>query len=100
MAKIERILIVGGGIAGLTAAIALRQRGFSPDLIERSPAWRAVGAGIAVQPNAMRVLMRLGVGAAVERAGAPVRWFKFCTDACACEELLRSGAECSGADIR
>jgi FAD-dependent urate hydroxylase len=80
MAKIERILIVGGGIAGLTAAIALRQRGFSPELIERSPAWRAVGAGIAVQPNAMRVLMRLGVGAAFERAGAPVRWFKFCTD--------------------
>ena len=79
MAKVERILIVGGGIAGLTAAIALRQRGFSPELIEREPAWRAVGAGIALQPNAMRLLRALGVGTAVERAGAPLRRFKYCT---------------------
>jgi 2-polyprenyl-6-methoxyphenol hydroxylase-like FAD-dependent oxidoreductase len=80
MAKIERILIAGGGIAGLTAAIALRQRGFSPELVEREPIWRAVGAGIALQPNAMRVLTRLGVGTAVECAGATLRRFKFCTD--------------------
>ena len=79
MAKIEHILIVGGGIAGLTTAIALRQRGFNPELIEREPAWQAVGAGIALQPNAMRLLMRLGVGTAVERAGAPLRRFKYCT---------------------
>jgi 2-polyprenyl-6-methoxyphenol hydroxylase-like FAD-dependent oxidoreductase len=79
MAKVERILIVGGGIAGLTAAIALRQRGFSPELIEREPAWQAVGAGIALQPNAMRLLMSLGVGTAVERAGAPLRRFRYCT---------------------
>ena len=79
MAKIEHILIVGGGIAGLTAAIALRQRGFSPELIEREPAWQAVGAGIALQPNAMRSLIRLRVGTAVERAGAPLRRFKYCT---------------------
>jgi 2-polyprenyl-6-methoxyphenol hydroxylase-like FAD-dependent oxidoreductase len=57
MAKVESILIVGGGVAGLTAAIALRQRGFTPELIEREPAWQAVGAGIALQPNAMRLLM-------------------------------------------
>jgi 2-polyprenyl-6-methoxyphenol hydroxylase-like FAD-dependent oxidoreductase len=79
MAKVERILIVGGGIAGLTAAIALRQRGFSPELIEREPASQAVGAGIALQPNAMRLLIRLGIGAAVERVGAPLRRFKYCT---------------------
>jgi 2-polyprenyl-6-methoxyphenol hydroxylase-like FAD-dependent oxidoreductase len=79
MAKVERILIVGGGIAGLTAAIALRQRGFSPELIEREPAWQAVGAGIALQPNAMRLLMNLGVGTAVKRAGAPLERFKYCT---------------------
>jgi 2-polyprenyl-6-methoxyphenol hydroxylase-like FAD-dependent oxidoreductase len=79
MATVERILIVGGGIAGLTAAIALRQRGFSPELIEREPAWRAVGAGIALQPNAMRLLMNLGVGTAVKRAGAPLERFKYYT---------------------
>jgi 2-polyprenyl-6-methoxyphenol hydroxylase-like FAD-dependent oxidoreductase len=79
MAKVERILIVGGGIAGLTAAIALRQRGFSPELIERSPTWQAVGAGIALQSNATRLLLSLGVGTAVERAGAPLRRFKYCT---------------------
>jgi 2-polyprenyl-6-methoxyphenol hydroxylase-like FAD-dependent oxidoreductase len=40
MAKVEHILIVGGGIAGLTAAVALRQRGFNPELIERGPRGR------------------------------------------------------------
>jgi 2-polyprenyl-6-methoxyphenol hydroxylase-like FAD-dependent oxidoreductase len=79
MGKVERILIVGGGIAGLTATIALRQRGFSPELIEREPEWRTAGAGIALQPNAIRVLRRLGVGMAVERAGAPLQRFKYCT---------------------
>jgi 2-polyprenyl-6-methoxyphenol hydroxylase-like FAD-dependent oxidoreductase len=79
MAKVERILIVGGGIAGLTAAIALRQHGFSPELIEREPAWRAAGAGIALQPNAMRLLHTLGVGTAVKSAGAPLERFKYCT---------------------
>jgi 2-polyprenyl-6-methoxyphenol hydroxylase-like FAD-dependent oxidoreductase len=69
MAKVERILIVGGGIAGLTAAIALRQHGFNPELIEREPTWQAVGAGIAL----------LGLGTAVKRAGAPLERFKYCT---------------------
>src|ERR1700722_1105005 len=79
MAKVERILIVGGGIAGLMAAIALRQHGFSPELIECEPAWRTAGAGIALQPNAMRLLRAFGVGMAVKRAGAPLRRFKYCT---------------------
>jgi 2-polyprenyl-6-methoxyphenol hydroxylase-like FAD-dependent oxidoreductase len=79
MAKLERILIVGGGIAGLTVAVALRQRGFDPELVERETAWRAVGAGIAMQPNATRVLRTLGVGTAFERAGAKLRRFVFCS---------------------
>ena len=78
MANIERILIVSGGIAGLTLATALHQQDFTAQLIERSPSWHAVRAGIAVQPNGMRILHALGMGAAVERAGACIRHWDFC----------------------
>jgi len=70
-----RILIVGGGIAGLAFATALRRRGFNAELAEREPQWKPAGGGIAVQPNAMCVLHELGVGSTVEGAGARVhRW--------------------------
>jgi 2-polyprenyl-6-methoxyphenol hydroxylase-like FAD-dependent oxidoreductase len=72
-----RILIVGGGIAGLGLRVALRQRGFQPDLIERETHWQPPGAGIAVQPNAMRVLDGLGLSTAMERAGATIRRWQF-----------------------
>jgi 2-polyprenyl-6-methoxyphenol hydroxylase-like FAD-dependent oxidoreductase len=78
MAHTERILIVGGGIAGLTLATALHQHGFQAELIERSPVWHAIGAGIAVQPNGMRILHALGIGASVEQAGAVIRHWDFC----------------------
>ncbi len=77
MAHAERILIVGGGIAGLTLATALSQQGFKADLVERSPVWHTVGAGIMVQANGMRVLRALGLGAAVEQAGVVVRRWGF-----------------------
>jgi len=60
MARAKRILIVGGGIGGLSLAAALRREGFMPSLIERSPVWRTVGAGIAMQPNGIRVLHEWG----------------------------------------
>ncbi len=73
MANVDRILIVGGGIAGLSLATALHQHGFTAELVERSTAWPATGAGILVQANGMRMLRALGLGAAVEQAGAVVR---------------------------
>jgi FAD-dependent urate hydroxylase len=79
MTRNERILIVGGGIAGLTAAVALRARGFDPELIERAPAWRTVGLGITLQPNAMRLLRALRVAASIESAGAGLRRFRYLT---------------------
>ena len=56
MAEIDRILIVGGGIGGLSMATALHRQGFTSELVERSPAWPAAGAGIALHANGVRVL--------------------------------------------
>jgi 2-polyprenyl-6-methoxyphenol hydroxylase-like FAD-dependent oxidoreductase len=78
MANIERILIVGGGIAGLTLATALHRQGFKTELVERSSSWHAAGAGILLHANGMRILRALGLGEAVEQAGAIVRHWSFC----------------------
>ena len=78
MAHIERILIVGGGIAGLTLARALHRRGFQAELVERSPSWQATGAAIQLHANGLRVLHALGLGQAVEQAGVVVRHWLFC----------------------
>ena len=78
MANIERILIVGGGIAGLTLATALHRQGFRAELVERSASWHATGAGILLHANGMRILRALGLGDSVEQAGAVVRHWSFC----------------------
>ena len=88
MADVETVLIVGGGIAGLTLGRALRGRGFTVEIVERSAMWRAEGGGIAVQPNGMRMLRALGLDAAVERAGTRVRLWHFCDQA---GEVLSEG---------
>lgn len=77
MASIDKILIVGAGIGGLTSAAALAQHGFSPELVERDPAWVAVGAGIAIQPNAMRILRWLGMDGSIRAVGAALRRWTF-----------------------
>jgi salicylate hydroxylase len=54
-------LVVGGGIGGLTAALALARRGRSVHVLEKAPAFTEIGAGLQLAPNATRVLTELGV---------------------------------------
>lgn len=53
--------VVGGGIGGLAAAIALRRTGWDVTVYEREPGFSEVGAGISLWPNGLRALERLGV---------------------------------------
>ena len=58
---LDSVLIVGGGIGGLTAAIALRRKGYPVEIIERDPKWSVYGVGIIQQMNVVRAMKDLGV---------------------------------------
>jgi 2-polyprenyl-6-methoxyphenol hydroxylase-like FAD-dependent oxidoreductase len=62
-----RVIIIGSGIAGLAAAIALRKVGTDVTLYERAPELREVGAGISLWANALRALDYLDAGESVRR---------------------------------
>lgn len=51
MSRGERITVVGGGIGGMTAAIALAQAGFATTLLEAAPAFGDIGAGVTLSLN-------------------------------------------------
>ena len=65
-----RVVIVGGGIGGVAAANALVQCGLDVRVYEQASTLSEVGAGLALQPNGLRVLRRLGFGDAIARYGA------------------------------
>src|SRR5512146_2622574 len=69
------VAIIGGGIGGLTAALSLLRVGVDVHVYERTKMITEVGAGIAVSPNATRVLHRLGLSPALESIGVkPLAW--------------------------
>jgi FAD-dependent urate hydroxylase len=64
-----QVAIVGGGIGGLTAALALRRFGHEPVVVEQTAQLRPVGAGISLWPNGIKVLNLLGLGPQVAAIG-------------------------------
>ncbi len=65
-----RIVVVGGGIGGLAASIALQRAGHEVVVLERAPRIEALGAGITLFANAINALERLGVAEAIAALGA------------------------------
>jgi len=68
----DQIIVVGGGLGGLTAALALAQRGFRVQVLEGAPEFGAIGFGIQFGPNIFHALDRIGLSATVlEKADSP-----------------------------
>ncbi|RJQ92407.1 FAD-dependent monooxygenase [Amycolatopsis panacis] len=61
------VVIAGGGLGGLCAALSLRQRGLRTTVVEAAPQLGEIGAGIQTAPNASRILLGLGLRARLER---------------------------------
>ena len=55
----QRILVIGGGFAGMSAAIELRKRGADVDLVEIDPGWRNCGTGISLAGATLRAFQQL-----------------------------------------
>ncbi|NUP22684.1 MAG: 2-polyprenyl-6-methoxyphenol hydroxylase [Streptomyces sp.] len=64
-------IVVGGGIGGLAAALALHRIGWQATVLERAPVLSEIGAGMSQAPNAMRALAELGVEQQARAAGVP-----------------------------
>jgi len=69
MSEVRRVLVVGGGVGGLTAATAFAQRGVEAVLIERRPAFDVPGVGLGQPANALRIYDALGVLDAILATG-------------------------------
>jgi 2-polyprenyl-6-methoxyphenol hydroxylase-like FAD-dependent oxidoreductase len=65
-------VVIGGGIGGLTAAVALRRVGWRVTVLERAATFGEIGAGITLLSNGLRCLDAIGLGDAVRRSGLPV----------------------------
>ncbi|HEU0201727.1 MAG TPA: FAD-dependent oxidoreductase [Burkholderiaceae bacterium] len=66
---VKKVLIIGGGFSGMSAAIELRRQGFDVDLVEIDPGWRSYGAGISLGGATLRAFKRLGILDAFLRDG-------------------------------
>jgi 2-polyprenyl-6-methoxyphenol hydroxylase-like FAD-dependent oxidoreductase len=67
---VKRVLVVGGGIAGMCAAIELRKRAIEVDLVEVDPEWRVYGAGITISAPSLRAFEKVGVQDSILAQGA------------------------------
>ena len=77
MQKSSAILIIGGGIGGLTLALSLHARGLACEIFEASPEYKPLGVGINMMPHAFRELTNLKVGTALSEYGIEAKEFTY-----------------------
>jgi salicylate hydroxylase len=85
--SVQRILIAGGGIGGLAAAMGLAQKGRDVLVLEKAPALGEIGAGIQLGPNAFHAFDYLGVGEAARKMAVYVDYIRL-MDAMTAEEIM------------
>lgn len=70
----RRIIIIGGGIGGLTTAIALQRSGFGVTVYESAPGLKQVGAGLVLAANAIKAFKEIGISGDILKAGKLLRY--------------------------
>lgn len=78
MSNPAKVLIIGGGIGGLTAAIALQRNGIQAVVVEKNPEWSVYGVGIIQPSNALRALHSIGLGEACVSEGQGFPGWQVC----------------------
>lgn len=78
MSDKKPILIIGGGIGGATAALALKKIGIEALVFERAPEFKEVGAGLGLWLNAVRVFDKLGIGEKIRSISQPLVYGDMC----------------------
>ena len=68
-----KVLVVGGGFAGMCSAITLKKQGYQVELIDLDPDWRVYGAGITITGPTLRAYRHLGMYDEIAEKGAIVR---------------------------
>lgn len=74
-----KVVVIGAGIGGLTAGIALKQAGYEVEIYDRVKEMRPVGAGISLWSNGVKVLNRLGLGAKMAQIGGAMERMEYRT---------------------
>ena len=96
----DRVLIAGGGIGGLAAALALAQKNIPSLVLEKASRLGEIGAGIQLGPNAFHCFDRLGVGETARQMAVYIdqlRLMDSITDGEICHIDLQAGRENTGA---